>query len=116
MQHQFTASDVVFLASFPASIAFLLAFVLGPPRSWLYHRLGWVVALYALAVVELLGLIVYGVVLGQRVDEGPRLVVGLTLFFALVAKITILYVERHEGRREKSNTDERKDRDSVPRP
>jgi hypothetical protein len=116
--HQLTASDVAFFACFPAAVIFLLTFTLGPPRSWIHDRLGWVVALYALAVVELLGLIVYGVVFGQRIEEGPRLIVGAQLFVALVAKIVILYVERHTGRieskRHRATSTERKDhRDPV---
>jgi hypothetical protein len=95
---ELTPSDIAFFACLPAAVVFLLVFTLGAPRSWIHDRLGWVVALYALAVVELLGLIVYGVVFGQRVDEVPRLVVGLTLFLALVAKVAIVLVERRTGR------------------
>jgi len=98
MLDTFTPSDWALIACLPAAIIFLLVFVVGRPRTWHRDPLGWVIALYALSVVELLGLVVYGIVFGQRVEEIPRLIVSVQLFLALAAKVAILFVERHRGR------------------
>lgn len=91
-------SDVLLFADFMLAIALAAYFALGKPRVWPRDRLGWVIFGYAVAVVALLGLIVYGVIFGQRVDEPFRIVVLGGLGVALVAKTRAIYLERRRGR------------------
>lgn len=91
-------SDVTLVADLALAIALALYFALGRPRVWYRDRLGWVIFGYALAVVALLGLIVYGIVFGQKVDEPIRFVVGAGLGVALIAKLRAIHMERVAGR------------------
>jgi hypothetical protein len=91
-------SDYAFVLDLILAIVLACYFACGRPRVWYRDRLGWVIFGYAVAVVSLLSLIVYGVVFGQRVAEPLRLIVGLGLAFALVAKIRAVRHERRRGR------------------
>ena len=91
-------SDAALIADLMLASIFALYFALGRPRVWYRDRLGWVIFGYALSVVALLGLIVYGIVFGQKVDEPIRLAVALGLAGALVAKTWSVYRERRAGR------------------
>lgn len=91
-------SDYALVIDFVLAVVLALFFSLGRPRVWYRDRLGWVIFGYAVAVVALLGLIVYGIVFGQKVDEPIRFVVGAGLGVALVAKLRAIYLERKRGR------------------
>lgn len=71
---------------------------------WWKHPIGWVVMVYGVSVVLLMFLIVYGVVVGERVDEWARQIVGFLLCVGITGKILILHVSRHEGRIERRRT------------
>lgn len=92
-------SDVALMIDLFLAVFLAFYFALGRPRTWFRDRLGWVIFGYAVAVVALLLLIVYGIVFGQKVDEIFRLAVGVGLALALVSKIWSVYRERREGRR-----------------
>lgn len=91
-------SDVLLVADLGFALLFAFYFSLGRPRIWYRDRLGWVILNYALAVVALLGLIVYAIVFEQKVNEVVRFAVALTLGGALIAKTLSVYQERREGR------------------
>lgn len=93
-----TASDIVLVAALVPAAWFALSYGLFSP--WYTDPLGWVILLYAISVVALLGLIVYGVVYGQKVDEPVRFLVGFAIFCTLTAKVVILHLERRAGRRD----------------
>lgn len=101
-----TPSDYALTLALLPAIFFLLSYGLGSP--WYRSALGVVTFAYALSVVLLLSLIVYGVVFGQRVDEVWRLVAGLALIVALTGKSIILQYERRQGRMLRSTPTERK--------
>lgn len=91
-------SDYILIGCLIASLAFAVNFSVGRPRVWYLDPLGWVIFLQALSVTALLGLIVYGIVFGQKVDEPWRLAVAGLLFVSLVSKNVILHLERERGR------------------
>lgn len=91
-------SDIMLAVDLALAVVFALYFSLGKPRVWFRDRLGWVIFGYAIAVIALLGLIVYALLTGERVEEPARFVVGGGLGAALVAKTWSVYQERHEGR------------------
>lgn len=91
-------SDVALLIDLGLALILATYFALGRPRTWFLDRLGWVIFGYAVAVVALLALIVYGIVFGQRVTEPLRFLVGGGLGVALIAKTWSVYRERREGR------------------
>lgn len=97
----FDPSDYALLIDFILALFLALYFSVGRPRTWYRDRLGWVIFGYAVAVVALLGLIVYGIVFGQKVDEPIRFLVGGLLGVALVAKTWSVYRERREARTER---------------
>lgn len=94
----FDPSDYALLVDFILAVALAAYFSLGRPRTWYRDSLGWVVFGYAVAVVALLGLIVYGIVFGQKVDEPFRFLVGAILGVALIAKMVSVYGERRKAR------------------
>lgn len=91
-------SDIMLTFDLFLAVVFALYFALGKPRVWFRDRLGWVIFGYALAVIALLGLIVYAVLTGERVEEPVRLIVLGALGIALIAKTMSVFRERHEGR------------------
>jgi hypothetical protein len=91
-------SDYALILDFALAIALAVYFSLGRPRVWYRDRLGWVIFSYAIATIFFSGLIVYGIVFGQKVDEPFRLVVALGLAAALVAKLRAIHNERARGR------------------
>ena len=91
-------SDVVLILDLGLAFFLLLYFSVGRPRTWFRDRLGWVIFNYAVGAVLLLGLIVYGIVFGQKVEELFRFAVSTYLAGALVAKIWAVHTERREGR------------------
>lgn len=95
---QLDPSDIVLTVDLVLAVIFALYFALGRPFVWYRDRLGWVIFSYALAVVALLGLIVYALWTGERIDEWARLAVGTGLGIALVAKTWSVGQERREGR------------------
>lgn len=91
-------SDYSLVLDLLLALALMVYFAAGKPRVWYRDRLGWVLFGYAAAVSALLLLIVYGIVFGQKVDEPYRLVVGIGLAIAFVAKIRAIHIERKLGR------------------
>jgi hypothetical protein len=91
-------SDYALMLDLILAIAFALVFTLGRPRVWYRDPLGWVIFGYAVAVIALLGLIVYGIVFGQKVGEPLRFTVGTLLALALLAKTWAIHQERRAGR------------------
>lgn len=91
-------SDVALILDLGIAAFFAIYFATGKPRVWYRDRLGWVIFGYALSVVALLGLIVYGIVFGQKVAEPIRLVVATALAAALIAKTWSVHRERRAGR------------------
>lgn len=98
MFHSLDLSDVMLVVDLGLAVFLALFFALGKPRVWYRDRLGWVIFGYAVAVIALLGLIVYAVVTGQRIDEWARIVVAGGLGLALLAKIRAIALERRRGR------------------
>lgn len=96
----FTASDATLILDLVLAVALVLVFALGN-RAWVRDRLGWVIFYYGLATVALLGLIVFGIVAGQKVDEPVRLAVAGALAVALGWKTYAIIDERRRGRRER---------------
>lgn len=86
------------LCVFPAAW-FFASYGLGSP--WYRSLLGIVTFLHSFSVLLLLGLIVYAIVFGQRVDEPFRVIIAALLLFALTSKAVILHVERRAGRIER---------------
>lgn len=91
-------SDFVLVLNLGLAVVALFVFAFGKPRVWPRDPLGVVIFAYALAVVALLGLIVYGIVFGQPIAEPVRFAVALGLAIALVAKTRAFIVERRRGR------------------
>lgn len=95
----FTPSDYLLVGSVVPAIWFVLVY--GGATKWWVDPLGWIVLAYGLAVAGLLGLIVYGIFNGQRVDEVLRFIFSAFLFVALCGKVIVLHLERRRGRLEK---------------
>lgn len=95
----FSISDGLLTACFVVGVVFSLTFGLGKPRVWFHDLLGWVIFLYSLAVDALLFLIVWGIVVGQKIEEPARVVISSALLGALASKLWILHKERQRGRR-----------------
>lgn len=91
-------SDVALILDFVLAIIFATYFAFGAGFTWTRDPLGWVIFGYAIAVVALLGLIVYGIALGQTVAEPLRFIVGSALGVALLAKTRSVYLERRKAR------------------
>lgn len=94
-----TTSDIFLVLAMPFAIWFVITY--GALSPWYRHPLGVVTFLHSLSVSSLLFLIVWGIVFGQKVDEPYRLAIAALLFLALVSKVIILHVERHNGRIER---------------
>lgn len=95
-----TPSDITLVACLVPAFAFAILFFLGI-RGWYRDALGWTMFLYALSVLALLGLIVFGIVFGQKVDEVPRMLVAGSVFLAMTAKLVLLIHGRIIGHRER---------------
>lgn len=101
-------SDFFLVASGVLAAFFVLDY--GTLSPWYKAPLGVVVFLYAVVAAAVFGLIAYGILFDQRIPEPIRLIVGVGVFCALSAKITILHLERRAGRRERSNERQNDDR------
>jgi hypothetical protein len=89
-------SDYLVIGALVPAAWFAVSYGVWSP--WYRAALGVVVFMYALTVVALLGLIVYGIVVGERIGEPVRFVVALALFVSLSAKVVVLHMERRAGR------------------
>lgn len=100
-----TPSDWMFvLCTIPAAwFAFVYIFL----TRWWVDSLGWIVALYALAVAGMLFLILYAVFTGERIEEFWRLSFTAFLFIALCGKVVILHRERRNGKLERRQREKR---------
>ena len=79
--------------------AFLLDYGIFSP--WWRHPIGWITIIYTLSVLGLMFLIVWGVIVSQRVDEWARSAVGAFLVLGALGKLIILHVSRYEGKIER---------------
>jgi hypothetical protein len=93
-------SDYLLLAAFIALLWFLVDYgVFTPWWRWKEHGfIGYAVMLFTLSVFILMGIIIYGTVAGQRVDEPMRIVALSTVLLGIVGKTVILHYERRVGR------------------
>lgn len=98
MDMDWTPSDYALVLDFALASFLALYFAVGTPRTWFRDRLGWVIFGYAMSTVAFVGLIVYGIVFGQKVPEPIRLIVGAAFAVALLLKIFAIHQERVEGR------------------
>lgn len=98
MDMDWTPSDFALVLCFGLAFFLALYFALGRPRTWYRDRLGWVIFSYAVGTVAFVGLIVYGIVFGQKVVEPVRFVVGSAFAVALALKIFAIHQERARGR------------------
>jgi hypothetical protein len=106
-----TLSDwLLILSVVPAGWFFVEYTIL---TKWWPDPLGWVTALYNLAVLGLLGLIVYAIFVGERVPEVWRFIFAAFLFTALWGKVVILHEERRKGRLEKTHRLLNKESDGI---
>lgn len=92
-------SDWLMFAFLVVQLLFIIDYGVFTP--WWRGPIGWIVLEYGVGVLLLMGLIIYGVVAGQRVDEWARVLVMTMLLFGAVGKEYILKVSRHEGRIER---------------
>lgn len=93
-----TASDWMLLLCILPLTYFAVRFSTGWPRSWFKDPLGWVIFLFNISILALLGLIVYGIVFGQAISEPYRLTVSTAVFLSACAKAFMLERERYRGR------------------
>jgi len=100
-------ADYFLLGSVIPAALFWLTFGVGSP--WYRSLFGWVIFLYASAVVAILSLVVFSVFAGSTAPEAVRTIVYAFLFCALWAKFVILLVERRNGRRFRNANPNRKD-------
>lgn len=86
-----------------AFAALLLFFVLdyGTGTPWWKAPVSTFVFEYGFSVLALIGLIIYGVVFGQRVEEWARIPVMFGLCVGIIGKIVVLKISRREGRIER---------------
>lgn len=86
-----------------AFAALLLFFVLdyGTGTPWWKAPVSTFVFEYGFSVLALIGLIIYGVIFGQRVEEWARIPVMFGLCVGIIGKIVVLKVSRREGRIER---------------
>lgn len=92
-------SDWLMFAFLVAQLFFVLDY--GMFSAWWRAPIGWIVFGYGVSILLLMGLIIYGVVFGQRVDEWIRFI---AMFFCLtfaVGKEVILKMSRRQGRIER---------------
>lgn len=94
----FVPSDIALLLDFVLAVFLMLYFALGSPRTWYKDNLGWVIFSYSAVTVGFIGLIAYAIIFDQKVAEPARLVVGVLMAGALVAKILAVYRERRAAR------------------
>ncbi len=114
--HSWTPSDFALIACFALALFLALYFALGRPRSWVRDPLGWVIFGYAVTTVSFIGLIAYAIVFEQKVSEPVRLLVGVLMAGALVAKTIAVYGERRKGRLSRLAATERIDPMPIPAP
>lgn len=93
---QFDPSDWLLLLALPLAFAFALNY--GALSPWYRSRLGRATFMNAVSNALLLGLIVYGIVFGQAVDEPFRQIVAGLVVLALIYKNVVLNWERYIGR------------------
>ena len=96
--HDISPSDVALLLDLALAVALAGVFIFGT-KGWTRDPLGWVIAYYALSVVALLFLIVWGIVFGGPIIEPIRLLVAASLAVALLWKTHAIITERRRGRR-----------------
>lgn len=99
MSLDLTLSDWLLILSTIPAMWFVVVYVF--LTKWWPDPLGWIVAIYAVAVAGLLGLIIYAIFAQQRADEWIRTLFALFLFMGLMGKDVILHVERRNGRIQK---------------
>lgn len=97
-----TTSDWLLALFAAGALWFVLDYGLFSP--WWRHPIGWVVMVYGISVLLLMLLIIYGVVVGERIDEWARQLVAGLLVLGIAGKIIVLHVSRHEGRIERRRT------------
>lgn len=95
-----TVSDYLIIIAFAALLWFIVDYG-GFTPWWRVRQHGWIgiaVLLFTFSVFLLMGLIIWGTIVGQRVPEPARIVVAFLLAVGMVGKTVILHHERKVGR------------------
>lgn len=102
-RYDLSPSDVVLLYCGLAAALFFVIYTI-TAAWWRVKKFGWlgvVTALHSFSIMCLLFLIIYAIILGQKVDEGYRLAVSIAVAVALTSKTAVYVYERVRGVKER---------------